>query len=97
MWPNIKKILIPTIQELKCGQLGDSMSKLREKRSTSQSGFFFNEMWKIIGQIDDVDPFFNNFCNYGVFLAKNQKYPKMGGWDIGKKTESVLAHLFLLP
>ena len=53
------------------------MSKVREKRSTSKSGFFFNEMWKIIGQIDDFDRFFNNSCNLGVFLAKNPKYRKM--------------------
>ena len=58
-------------------QLGDFMSKVREKRSTSKSGFFFYEMWKIIGQIDDFDRFLNNSCNLGVFLAKNQKYPKM--------------------
>ena len=38
---------------------------------------FFDEMWKIIGQIDDFGRFFNNFCNFGVFIAKNQKYPKM--------------------
>ena len=47
--------------------MGDSMSKVREKRSTSKSGFFFNEMWKIIGQIDDIDRFFDNSCNLGVF------------------------------
>ena len=34
-------------------------------------------MWKIIGQIDDFDRFLNNSYNLGVFLAKNQKYPKM--------------------
>ena len=28
-------------------------------------------------QIDDFGCFLNNFCNYGVFLAKNQKYPKI--------------------
>jgi hypothetical protein len=27
--------------------------------------------------MDDFDRFLNNFCNLGVFLAKNQKYPKM--------------------
>ena len=37
----------------------------------------FNEMWKILGQIDDFYRFLNNSCNLGVFLAKNQKYPKM--------------------
>ena len=57
--------------------MGNSMSKVREKRSTSKSGFFFNEIWKIIGQIDDFDRFLNNFCNLAVFLAKNQKYPKI--------------------
>ena len=53
------------------------MSKVREKRSTSKSGFFFNEIGKIIRQIHDFGRFLNNFCNFGVFLAKNQKYPKM--------------------
>ena len=58
---------------------GDSMSKVREKRSTLKSGFFFNEMWKIIGQLDD---------NLWVFLAKNKKYPKMTAlkkWKLKKK------------
>ena len=61
----------------KRSQMGDSMSKVREKRSTSKNGFFKNEIWKIIGQIDDFGRFFNNFCNFLVFLAKNQKYPKI--------------------
>ena len=53
------------------------MSKVREKRSTSKSGFFSNKMWTIIGKIDDFDRFLNNSRNLGVFLAKNKKYPKM--------------------
>ena len=67
--------------------LGNSMSKVREKRSTSKSGIFY-EMWKIIGQIDDFDRFLNNSCNLGVFLAKNQKYPKitvLNKWKFKKR------------
>ena len=37
---------------------------------------FFYEMWKIVGQIDDFDRFWNNSYNLGVFLVKNQKYQK---------------------
>ena len=58
-------------------QEGDSMLKVREKRSTLKSGFFFNEMWKIIGQIDDFDHVLNNSCNLGVFLAKNYCFEKV--------------------
>ena len=46
--------------------LGDSMSKVREKRSTSKSRFFY-EMWMIIRQLDDFDRFMNNFWNFGLF------------------------------
>ena len=35
--------IIPEVW-LKAGHKGHSMSKVREKRSTSKSGFFFNEM-----------------------------------------------------
>ena len=48
-----------------------------EKKGQRQKVDFFYETWKIIGQIDDFDRFLNNSCNFGVFLAKNQKYPKM--------------------
>ena len=48
-----------------------------KKKGQCQKVDFFNEMWKIIGQIDDFDRFLNNSCNLGVFLAKNKKYPKM--------------------
>ena len=67
--------------------LGDSMSMVRGKRLTLISEFFFYEMQKIIGQIDDLTVFFNS-CNLGVFLAKNQKYPKMTvlkKWKLKKK------------
>ena len=48
-----------------------------EKKGQLWKVDFFNEMWKIMGQIDDFDRFLNNSCNLGVFLAKNQKFPKM--------------------
>ena len=56
---------------------GDSMPKVREKRSSSKSGLFFDETCKIIMQFDDLGHFFNNFCNFGVFLAQNEKYTKI--------------------
>ena len=71
---------------------GDSMSKVREKRSTSKSGFFFNEMWKIIGQIDDFDRFLSNSCNLGGFLAKNQKYLKntvLKKWKLEQRRKKI--------
>ena len=37
---------------------------------------FFNEMWKVIGQIDNFDSFLNNSYNLGMFLAKKSKIPK---------------------
>ena len=47
--------------------MGDSMSKVREKRSQSKSGFFY-EMPKIIRQMDDFGRFLNNFFfNFGEF------------------------------
>ena len=49
-------------------------------------------MWKIIGQIDDFDSFLNNSCNLGVFLAKNQKYPKMTvlkKWKLKKRRKKI--------
>ena len=48
-----------------------------EKKGQHQKVDFFYEMWKIIRQIDDFGRFFNNFCNFGVSLPKNQKYPKI--------------------
>ena len=36
---------------------------------------FLDEMWKIIKKFDDFDRFFNNFCNFGVILGQNEKYP----------------------
>ena len=53
--------------------LGDSMSKIPRKKVNIEKWIFLNEMWKIIGQIDDFDRFLNNSYNLGVFLAKNQK------------------------
>ena len=47
-----------------------------EKKGQCQKDDFFDEMWKIIRQIDDFGRFLNNFCNFGVFLAKNQKFKK---------------------
>ena len=47
------------------------------KKVNVKKWIFFNEMLKIIGQIDDFHRFFNNSCNLGVFLAKNKKYQKM--------------------
>ena len=48
----------------------------RKKVNVKKVDFFY-EMAKIIGQIDDFDVFLNNSCNLGVFLAKNQIYPKI--------------------
>ena len=53
--------------------LGDSMSKVQEKSSTSKSGFFLNEMWKIIRQFDDFGCFFLiTFYNFKVFYPKRK-------------------------
>ena len=49
----------------------------RKKVNVKKWIFFFNEMWKIIGQIDDFDRFLNNSCNLGVFLAKNYCFEKV--------------------
>ena len=46
------------------------------KKGQSQKVDFFDEMGKIIRQIDDFGRFLNNVCNFGVLLAKNQKFPK---------------------
>ena len=37
-----------------------------------------------MGQIDDFDRFLNNSCDLGVFLAKNQQYPKLTVLKKGK-------------
>ena len=37
------------------------------KKVNVEKWIFFNEMWKIIGQIDDFDRFLNYSCNLGVF------------------------------
>ena len=47
------------------------------KQVNVEKWIFFDEMWKIISQIDDLCRFLNNFCNFGVLLAKNQKFPRM--------------------
>ena len=49
---------------------GDSMTKVREKRSMSKSGFFFNETCKIIRQFDDFGRFLTTFNNFGMFRPK---------------------------
>ena len=41
--------------------MGDSMSKVREKRSTSKSEFFVDEICKIIRRFDDFGCFFEFF------------------------------------
>ena len=46
------------------------------KKVNVKKWIFFNEIWKIIGQVDDFHRFLNNSCNLGVFLAKNTKIPK---------------------
>ena len=46
------------------------------KKVNVKKWILFDEIWKIIRQIDDFGRFLNNFCNFGVFLAKNQKSPK---------------------
>ena len=44
------------------------------KKVNVDKWIFFDEMWKIIRQIDYFDHFLNGFCNLGMFLAKNLKY-----------------------
>ena len=43
------------------------------KKVNVKKWIFFNEIWKIIGQIDDLDRFFKNSCNLGVFLAEQNR------------------------
>ena len=47
------------------------------KKVNVKKWIFVNEMWKIIKQNYDIGRFLINFCNFGVFLAQNQKYPKI--------------------
>ena len=51
--------------------------KSQRKKVSVEKWIFVDEMWKIIGQSDDFGRFLNNFGNFGVFLAKNRKYPKI--------------------
>ena len=46
------------------------------KKVNVEKCIFFDEMLMIIRQIDDFGRFLNNFGNFWVFLAKNQKIPK---------------------
>ena len=41
---------------------------------------FFDEMWKIIRQMDDFGRFLKNFCSFWVFLAKNLNTQKWLFW-----------------
>ena len=47
------------------------------KKVNVKKWIFFYEMGKIIRKIHDFGRFLNNFCNFGVVLSQNQKYPKM--------------------
>ena len=38
-------------------------------------------------QIDDFGRFLNNYCNFGLFLAKNKKIPKSDCFEIIKIEE----------
>ena len=67
--------------------VGDSMSKVQEKRLMSKSGFFLWNMkdskanWWFL-------PFFDFYFSFGVFSAKNQKYLKitvLKKWKFKKK------------
>ena len=74
--------------------VGDSMSKVWEKRSMSKSGFFW---WNVKDnrQKDDFGRFLNNFCNFWVFLANNPKYPKMTVWKKWKLKKVFFLSFFL--
>ena len=48
------------------------------KKVNIQKWIFVDEMYNIIRQFDDFGCFFNVFfCNFVVFLAQNEKYPKI--------------------
>ena len=70
-------ILLTRLMRQRNPGLGRFHVKGPRKKVNVKKWIFFNEMWKIIGQIDDVDRFLNNSCSLGVFLAKNKKYRKM--------------------
>ena len=62
------------------------------KKVNVEKWIFFNEMWKVIGQIDDFNCFLNNSFNLGVFLAKNKKYPKitvLKKWKLKKRRKII--------
>ena len=62
------------------------------KKVNVKKWIFVYEMWKIIGKIDDFDRVLNNSYNLGVFLAKNQKYPKMTvlkKWKLKKRRKNI--------
>ena len=69
------------------------------KKVNVEKWIFFNEMWKIIGQIDDFNRFLNNSFNLGVFLAKNKKYPKMTvfkTWKLKKRRKKLKIEKLIL-
>ena len=64
-----------------------------EKKGQCRKVDFFIDMWKIIRQIGDFGRFLNNFCDFWVFLAKNQNYPKktvLKKWNLTKKNSFFL-------
>ena len=71
-----EKNLIFCLKKLNEHIRGQFHVKGPRKKVNVEKWFFFNEMWKITRQVDDFGRLYN-FCNFGVYLAKNQKYPKM--------------------
>ena len=63
--------------------LGNSISKVREKRLTPKSGFF---LWNVKDnrQIDDFGCFLNHFYNFGCFFKPKIKIPKNDCYEKGK-------------
>ena len=57
--------------------LGRFHVKGPRKKVNVEKWIFFDEICKIIRQFDDFGRFLNIFWNFGVFLAQNEKYPKM--------------------
>ena len=47
-----------------------------EKKGQHQKVDFFDDIGKIIRQMDDFGHFLNNFCNFCLFLAPKKKIPK---------------------
>ena len=70
------KTLFPANQSFSKRINGRFHVKGPRKKVNVKKWIFFNELWKIMGQIDDCDRFLNNSCDLGVFLAKNKKIPK---------------------